>query len=104
MIISPILTRHQEGSAIMLINNVHLTAGVTQQQVHDVLALVGDSLEQTILPVLALVVDVDPGVLDQLGHGGDVAVPDGEGEGGGAVVRGEVDINIRSLEQSLDNV
>ena len=74
------------------INQVHLQLGMTQQSFHQVHPLVRDGLKQGILPVLALVVDVDVGMFDELPHSRDIPVPYGKGEGSGAVVGGEIDV------------
>ena len=60
----------------MLIHNIHLASGMTEQQVDNVLSLVGHSLKQTILPVFALIVDIDLGMLDELSHCSNIAIPD----------------------------
>ena len=74
-IIVAVLAAHQERSPVVLVNKVHLALGVAQQQVHDVLPLVGDGLEQSVLPVFTLIVDVDGGMFKEFLHCGQVPVP-----------------------------
>ena len=78
-IIVAVLAAHQERSPVVLVNKVHLALGVAQQQVHDVLPLVGDGLEQSVLPVFTLIVDVDGGMFEEFLHCGQVPVPYGKG-------------------------
>ena len=88
----------------MLVQNINLATGVAQEQINNVHPLVRHSLEQPVLAVPALKVDIDLGVGDELPDCCHVAIPDGVGEGSGAVVCGKVDVNIRPLEQNSDNV
>ena len=85
-VVVAVLAGHQEGSPVVLVHQVHNTLRVAQQQVDKVQPLVRHRLEQSILTVLALVVDIDLGMLDELPRRGHVPVPDSEGEGCSAVV------------------
>ena len=98
------MTSHQERSSVMLVQNINLATGVTQEQVHNVHPLVRHGLEQPVLSVPALEVDINLGMGDELPDCGHVPIPDGVGEGGSAVVCGQVHINIRPLEQNCNNV
>ena len=100
----PVLTGHQKWSSVMLVQNINLATGVAQEQVNNVHPLVRHGLEQSVLAVPALEVDIDLGMGDELPDCCHVAIPDGVGEGRGAVVCGQVDVDIRPLEQNSDNV
>ena len=81
----------------MLVHNIHSTSVVLKKNINNIFPLVGHCLKQSIFPMLALIVDINPRVRDQIPHSGDIPVPDSVGEGGGAVVGGEVHINVASF-------
>ena len=103
-VIVAVLAAHQEGSSVVLVHYVHLALRVAEEQVHDVLPFVGHGLEQSILSVLALIVDVDGGMLEEFLHGGHVPVPDGERQGCCSVVSCQIYIHVASPEEKFDQV
>ena len=88
----------------MLVQNIHLTTGVAQEHFHNVHPLVRHGLKKSVFAVPALEVDIDLGVSNELPDSGHVPIPDGVGEGSGAIVCGQVDVNIMPLEQNCNNV
>ena len=65
---------------------------------------VSHSLEERVLAVPALEVDVQLGPHEEVVHGLFVAAPDGVRQGGGAVVRREVDVHVWNGEQDGHDV
>ena len=65
---------------------------------------VSHSLDERVLAVPALEVDVQLGPHEEVVHGLLVAAPDGVGQGGRAVVRCQVDVQVGNGEQDGDDV
>ena len=117
-----VLNGHHERSAVPEVQDVHLEIASSQQGSRDVIPVKNDrwnpsdtakknkmkkrlgqetispsvshSLDERVLAVPALEVDVQLGPHEEVVHGLLVAAPDGVGQGGRAVVRGEVDVHV----------
>ena len=103
-VVVAVLAAHQEWCPVVLVHDVHLALRVAQQQVHDVLAFVGHGLEQTILPVLALIVDVDGGVFEEFLHSCHVPVPDGKRQCCCSVICCDINIHVWPLEEKFEEI